>query len=53
MSLNNLSKTSNGLSQDSNVERVVSSKLDAKLAGDQLDAVCVTDIKAADRVKIN
>jgi hypothetical protein len=33
------------------MEKVVSFKLDAKLTLDQLGAVCVTDIKAADRVK--
>lgn len=53
MSLNNLPKTSKGFSQDNNMEKVVSFKLDAKLTVDQLGAVCVTAIKAADRVKIN
>jgi hypothetical protein len=53
LSLNNLPKTSEGLSQDNNVEGVVSFKLDPKFTGDHLDAVCVTDIKPADRVKIN
>jgi hypothetical protein len=52
LSLNNLPKTSEGLSQDNNVEGVVSFKLDPKFTGDHLDAVCVTDIKPADRVKV-
>jgi len=52
-SLKNLPKTSDGLSQNNDVQGVVSFKLDPKFTGNNLDAVCVTDIHPADKVHIN